>query len=79
MSDEKYESHISAVLSECPNADKDEVREAFEKYESEFYIPPQDALRSIIRRFKGEMAPSPSNRSNSENPPKVTKKVASLS
>ena len=79
MSDEKYESHISAVLSECPNADKDEVREAFEKYESEFYIPPQDALRSIIRRFKGEMAPSTSNSSNSENPPKVTKKVASLS
>ena len=32
MSDEKYESHISAVLSECPNADRDEVREAFEKY-----------------------------------------------
>ena len=65
MSDEKYESHINAGLSECPDADKDEVREAFEKYESEFYIPPQDALRSIIRRFKGEMAATSTNNSNS--------------
>ena len=30
-------------------------------------------------RFGWEMAPSTSNSSNSENPPKVTKKVASLS
>ena len=79
MSDEKYETHINAVLSECPDADKDEIREAFEKYESEFYIPPQDALRSIIRRFKGDMAPSTTNNSNSNDSPKVTKKVASLS
>ncbi len=79
MSDEKYETHINAVLSECPDADKDEIREAFEKYESEFYIPPQDALRSIIRRFKGDMAPSTTNSSNSNDSPKVTKKVASLS
>ncbi len=79
MSEEKYETHIKAVLSECPNADKNEVREAFEKYESEFYIPPQDALRSIIRRFKGEMAPSTTSNNNSSNSPKVTKKVASLS
>ena len=79
MSDEKYETHIKAVLSECPDADKDEIREAFEKYESEFYIPPQDALRSIIRRFKGDMAPSTTNNSYSNDSPKVTKKVASLS
>ena len=79
MSEEKYDTHIKAVLSECPNADKNEIREAFEKYESEFYIPPQDALRSIIRRFKGEMAPSTTSNNNSSNSPKVTKKVASLS
>ena len=79
MSEEKYETHIKAVLSECPNADKNEIREAFEKYESEFYIPPQDALRSIIRRFKGEMAPSTTSNNNSSNSPKVTKKVVSLS
>jgi len=78
MSENKYDDHINAVLSECPNADREEVREAFAKYESEFYIPPQDALRSIIRRFKGDIAPtnSPSNSTNQK--PTVSKKVASL-
>ena len=47
MSDDKYESHIKAVLSECPDANVDEVKASFKKYEEEFYIPPQDALRSI--------------------------------
>ena len=54
MSDDKYESHIKAVLSECPDANIDEVKASFKKYEEEFYIPPQDALRSIVRRFQGE-------------------------
>lgn len=79
MSEDKYEDHINAVLSECPNADRGEVKEAFAKYESEFYIPPQDALRSIIRRFKGDMAPS-TNTSNVSSTQKetVSKKVAGL-
>ena len=29
MSEEKYEDHINAVLSECPNADRKDVGEAF--------------------------------------------------
>ncbi|MFL2984631.1 MAG: hypothetical protein ACJZ5B_04040 [Candidatus Poseidoniaceae archaeon] len=78
MSEEKYEDHINAVLSECPNADREEVSEAFAKYESEFYIPPQDALRSIIRRFKGDMAPSTNNSNSTTEKPSVSKKVASL-
>ena len=78
MSEEKYEDHINAVLSECPNADRKEVAEAFAKYESEFYIPPQDALRSIVRRFKGDMAPSTTTSSSSTEKPSVSKKVASL-
>ena len=78
MSEEKYEDHINAVLSECPNADRKEVAEAFAKYESEFYIPPQDALRSIVRRFKGDMAPSTTTSSSSNEKPSVSKKVASL-
>ena len=40
LSDDKYESHIKAVLSECPEADTDEIKAAFVKYEEEFYIPP---------------------------------------
>ena len=78
MSEEKYEDHINAVLSECPNADRKEVGEAFEKYESEFYIPPQDALRSIVRRFKGDMAPSTTTTNSSTEKSSVSKKVASL-
>jgi replication factor A1 len=78
MSDDKYESHIKAVLSECPDADIDEVKASFKKYEEEFYIPPQDALRSIVRRFQGEkQTTSPSN--NANNIPRNTKKVKSLS
>ena len=78
MSDDKYESHIKAVLAECPNANEDEIRIAFEKYENEFYIPPQDALRSIIRRFKSEEeSPSPTD-NNVQRQSNNTKKVGSL-
>ena len=77
MSDDKYESHIKAVLSECPDANIDEVKASFKKYEEEFYIPPQDALRSIVRRFQGEKQTTSSNKTN--NKPRNTKKVKSLS
>lgn len=78
---EKYETHVNAILAECPEADPKEVAEAFAKYETEFYIPPQDAMRSILRRFKGEQS-VPSNRSPSQGAtatPRNTKKVSKLS
>ena len=78
MSDDKYESHINAVLSECPDADTDQIRSAFVKYEEEFYIPPQDALRSIIRRFQGDKTPTSSN-NTSRQTTRQTKKVRTLS
>ena len=78
LSDDKYESHIKAVLSECPDAKTDEIRAAFVKYEEEFYIPPQDALRSIIRRFQGDKTPTSSSNSVAQTT-KQTKKVGSLS
>ncbi len=78
MSDDKYETHIKAVLSECPDADIEEVKASFKKYEEEFYIPPQDALRSIVRRFQGEKQPT-SQSNNTNNQPRNTKKVKSLS
>ena len=78
MSDDKYESHIKAVLAECPNADEDEIRIAFEKYENEFYIPPQDALRSIIRRFKSEEESSSPTDNNLQRQSSNSKKVGSL-
>ena len=78
---EKYETHVKAILSECPDADPKEIAEAFAKYETEFYIPPQDAMRSILRRFKGEKS-VPTNRSPSQGGtslPRNTKKVSKLS
>ena len=78
---EKYETHVNAILAECPDADPKEVAEAFAKYETEFYIPPQDAMRSILRRFKGEQS-VPTNRSPSQggsSAPRSTKKVSRLS
>ena len=39
---EKYETHVKSILAECPDADPDEIAAAFEKYEKEFFIPPQD-------------------------------------
>ena len=78
---EKYETHVSAILSECPEADPKEVAEAFAKYETEFYIPPQDAMRSILRRFKGEQS-VPTNKSPSQggsSAPRNSRKVSRLS
>ncbi|MEK9730458.1 MAG: hypothetical protein VW230_01720 [Candidatus Poseidoniales archaeon] len=54
MSDSKYSDYIDAVLKEIPDASPDEIHSAFEKYENEFYIPPQDALRSVLRKFQSE-------------------------
>ena len=80
MSDEdRYNDHISAVLQECPGADRDEVKSAFQKYEEEFFIPPQDAIRSIIRRFKSESDAAPSTPKTSGKSNRPTKKVSRLS
>ena len=45
MADDKYADYVKAILAECPDADEGEISEAFAKYEKEFYIPPQDAMR----------------------------------
>jgi len=78
---EKYETHVKSILSECPDADPEEIAAAFEKYETEFFIPPQDAMRSILRRFKGDKTPKPSSGSSggSSAAPRNTRKVSSLS
>jgi ssDNA-binding replication factor A large subunit len=78
MSDEKYADYVEAILKECPDADPADVAEAFAKYEQEFYIPPQDAMRSVMRRFKSDTSPGPSVGTASKEA-RATKKVASLS
>ena len=59
MSESKYADYVEAVQKECPDADATEIAEAFAKYEQEFYIPPQDAMRSVLRRFQSGTSPAP--------------------
>ena len=79
MSDEKYESHVKAVLAECPDANPEEVAASFAKYENEFYIPPQDALRSVIRNFQSSKEAPSARAERQQQQPRVTKKVEKLS
>ncbi len=48
----KYTSQIAVVKQECPDADEDEIGKEFSRYEEDFLIPPEDALRSVIRKFQ---------------------------
>lgn len=75
MSTEKYADYVQAVLKECPDADEGEIAEAFAKYENEFYIPPQDAMRSVLRRFQSGTSPATTAGSTAT---RQVKKVAGL-
>ena len=77
--DDRYAGHIAAVLLDCPEADECEIRSAFVKYEEEFFIPPQDAIRSIVRRFRSESDAPSTQGGTSGQTKRPTKKVSSLS
>lgn len=77
MSDDKYADYIAAVTKECPDATPDDIAEAFRKYEEEFYIPPQDAMRSVIRRFQSGTSPGGSS-AKSGLSKAATKKVSTF-
>ena len=47
-----YANQIAVVKQECPDANEEEVGEEFARYEKEFLIPPEDALRSVIGKFQ---------------------------
>jgi len=78
MAEDKYADYVEAILKECPEADAAQISEAFAKYEEEFYIPPQDAMRSVLRRFKSGTSPG-TGTIGATKEAKATKKVASLS
>ena len=68
MSD--YDSHVAEVLKQVPEADPEKVAEAFARYEKDFLIPPEDAMRSVLRRFQsdtGTPAPNTPNQANKNN------------
>ena len=67
MSDQtKYANQIAVVKQECPDADEGEVGKEFARYEKDFLIPPEDALRSVICLLY--TSPSPRDQRGSRMP-----------
>ena len=78
MSDQtKYANQIAVVKQECPDADEDEVGKEFARYEEDFLIPPEDALRSVIRKFQVSTGVEAS--ANTSTPIREEKKVGRFS
>ncbi len=50
--DGRYAAQIAVVLEECEGAEEGEIIKEFRRYEEEFLIPPEDALRSVVRKFQ---------------------------
>ena len=46
-----YKQFVDLVKQECKDADESKIASQFKKYETEFLIPPEDALRSVVRVF----------------------------
>ena len=66
MSD--YEAHVAEVIKQVPEADPEKVTEAFARYEKDFLIPPEDAMRSVLRRFQSDSGmPSQPNQQSSSS------------
>ncbi|MDP6912644.1 MAG: hypothetical protein QF736_01815 [Candidatus Thalassarchaeaceae archaeon] len=78
MSDQtKYANQIAIVKQECPDADEDEIGKEFSRYEEDFLIPPEDALRSVIRKFQVSTGVEAS--ANTSAPIREEKKVGRFS
>ena len=80
MSD--YDAHVAEVLKQVPEADPEKVSEAFARYEKDFLIPPEDAMRSVLRRFQSDngVQAQPSQQSSSNQRQTIPiKKVERLS
>ena len=54
MDGDRYEKHIQAVLEKVPEAEcwAESLFESFRQFEEEYFIPPQDAVRTVIRLAK---------------------------
>ena len=77
-----YDAHVAEVLKQVPEADAEKVAEAFARYETDFLIPPEDAMRSVLRRFQsdtGVATPSSQQSGSSQKQSIPLKKVEKLS
>ncbi len=78
MTDE-YGTYVEQVLTEVPDADRDAIREEFEKYHTQFRIEPEDAVRSIMKRFqKNDSDSSIQTRMESMVAPKKVERFSEL-
>ena len=78
MSDQTtYANQIAVVKQECPDADEGEIGKEFARYEKDFLIPPEDALRSVIRKFQA--ATGVEIATNTSTPVREEKKVQRFS
>ena len=81
MSDHPYGDHVALVLESCPDASEEDVVKAFRQYEEEFFIPPQDAMHSIIRKLQVSSSPPAAGKTagaGSTRPAKPMRKVERL-
>ncbi len=80
MSDDgRYATQIAVVKEECKDADETEIIKEFKRYEEEFLIPPEDALRSVIRKFQIAAGQEVSTISSRSRPAIAEKKVTKFS
>ena len=70
---ESYEAQITVVKEECPEAEIDEIGKEFARYEKEFLIPPEDALRSVLMKFRAVTGKKPQK--GADSTPRPEKKV----
>ena len=61
-----YANQIAVVKQECPDANDEEIGKEFQRYESDFLIPPEDALRSVIRKFQAATGVEVTSGSNTQ-------------
>jgi replication factor A1 len=69
----RYANQIAIVKQECPDADENDIGKEFARYEEEFLIPPEDALRSVVRKFQA--ATGKEVTSGTSAPARIEKKV----
>ena len=80
MSDDgRYATQVAVVKEECKEADEAEIIKEFKRYEEEFLIPPEDALRSVIRKFQIAAGQEVSTISSRSRPAIAERKVAKFS
>ena len=77
--DGRYSTQIAVVKEECKDADEAEIIKEFKRYEEEFLIPPEDALRSVIRKFQIAAGQEVSTISSRSRPAIAERKVAKFS